>query len=135
MSEYIHHSTRICNPCNHNRLKEKTCTKLLKCGRCLLVLYCGTDHQKGDWKNHRTFCKAIQQYMNLNSISHIYDNVITRMSLKARVLDLQRYLLSTGLKRDLQRHEIAVTNRFLCSLYFLSLVWITISDDPSHSNM
>ncbi|CAM9984927.1 unnamed protein product, partial [Heterosigma akashiwo] len=30
---------------------------LLKCSRCRLATYCGQDHQRQDWKNHKRACK------------------------------------------------------------------------------
>lgn len=30
--------------------------KLLKCSRCKVVYYCGADHQRADWKNHKKTC-------------------------------------------------------------------------------
>lgn len=35
----------VCNEKTHRR-----------CGRCLKVYYCNTDHQRQDWKRHRTEC-------------------------------------------------------------------------------
>lgn len=34
---------------------------VLKCGGCKIVVYCGKDHQKSDWKNgHKNQCKCYE---------------------------------------------------------------------------
>jgi hypothetical protein len=35
----------------------KTETGLNSCKSCLVVFYCGRDHQKEDWATHKRFCK------------------------------------------------------------------------------
>ena len=30
----------------------------LKCGGCKNVAYCGVEHQKKDWKNHKLICSS-----------------------------------------------------------------------------
>lgn len=31
----------------------------LQCSRCKKVSYCGAEHQKSDWKTHKTQCKGL----------------------------------------------------------------------------
>lgn len=33
-----------------------------RCTSCLLIAYCGKEHQKQDWTNHRTLCKGKQKH-------------------------------------------------------------------------
>ncbi len=37
---------------------HKTGQKMSKCGGCGLVFYCGRDHQKRHWKDHKLACRA-----------------------------------------------------------------------------
>ena len=41
----------VCAVCRAN------CTS--KCARCGVVFYCGSAHQRGDWKRHKSMCTAI----------------------------------------------------------------------------
>lgn len=38
----------------------------LKCSACKLVSYCGKEHQKNDWKNHKTLCRPVEVSVFLN---------------------------------------------------------------------
>jgi SET domain-containing protein len=44
-----------CNYCS------KEAEKLLRCSACKQVHYCDAHHQKSDWPNHKSNCKALQQ--------------------------------------------------------------------------
>jgi hypothetical protein len=40
----------------------KVCGELEKtkrCGRCKVVAYCGKEHQKADWKEHKKVCASL----------------------------------------------------------------------------
>ncbi len=47
--------TSLCNGC-HKEFK-----KLLKCGGCKCVAYCGTECAKKAWKKHKTDCKTFAE--------------------------------------------------------------------------
>lgn len=54
-SAYSAHACHLCKRggfCN-------TPTKLLRCGGCRFLVYCGADHQKQDWKAHKPLCKLL----------------------------------------------------------------------------
>lgn len=36
-------------------------TTLKRCGACKMISYCCEDHQRKDWKNHKTFCGVIKR--------------------------------------------------------------------------
>ena len=40
--------------CTNNNIDKK---ELLQCSRCQVVYYCGTEHQKLHWKEHKKICK------------------------------------------------------------------------------
>lgn len=45
--------------CNVCKLCELTGTSLSKCSNCKVIMYCGPEHQRMDWKaNHKQWCKA-----------------------------------------------------------------------------
>lgn len=59
--------TTLNNPATTTSFKDScanacaVCAKsdnLLRCSRCKVTVYCSKDHQKSDWKQHRSFCKA-----------------------------------------------------------------------------
>lgn len=47
-----------CNVCKRCSL---TNTKLFKCTKCLVMLYCSRDHQKIDWKAHKKWCNVFSE--------------------------------------------------------------------------
>ncbi|KAJ7113677.1 hypothetical protein C8R43DRAFT_935355 [Mycena crocata] len=49
---------RNCAACHKT---ETTTSKLLKCGGCKVIEYCGKDCQMGHWKEHRKVCRAKQK--------------------------------------------------------------------------
>ncbi|KAI9745918.1 MAG: hypothetical protein M1818_000599 [Claussenomyces sp. TS43310] len=44
-------------PCRVCRKTEAT----KKCAQCMLVAYCGREHQKADWKVHKRLCAALSR--------------------------------------------------------------------------
>lgn len=42
--------------------------KLLKCGRCKYVRYCGKECQTADWGQHKKHCKFIPDYLELTNL-------------------------------------------------------------------
>jgi hypothetical protein len=39
---------------------------LSRCGRCKIALYCGREHQNGDFSEHKSFCKSVaKHYQNI----------------------------------------------------------------------
>ncbi|XP_051160558.1 centromere-associated protein E-like [Leptopilina boulardi] len=48
---------------------------LKQCGSCKMVSYCGEPHQKVDWKNHKTFCRAISTLLKKNHQSHLFEGL------------------------------------------------------------
>ncbi|CAH0395195.1 unnamed protein product [Bemisia tabaci] len=52
----------MCSKCGDEKRKNPTAKQqsLLKCSRCKTVQYCSVDCQKADWKQHKVFCKAMQ---------------------------------------------------------------------------
>ena len=49
-------SCEACESCG------KTGEKLLKCGTCISVRYCSAACQKGDWENHKIYCRVVKVY-------------------------------------------------------------------------
>jgi hypothetical protein len=47
-----------CNVCKRCPL---TNTKLFKCTKCRVMLYCSREHQKADWKAHKKWCKVFSE--------------------------------------------------------------------------
>lgn len=45
-------------------------TKLFNCSQCKVVKYCCREHQKGDWKSHKAFCKAYVALKNANDTDY-----------------------------------------------------------------
>ncbi|XP_071556512.1 ankyrin repeat and MYND domain-containing protein 2-like isoform X2 [Temnothorax nylanderi] len=37
--------------------------QLKRCSNCKMISYCGQDHQKHHWKQHKPLCKAIQDVL------------------------------------------------------------------------
>ena len=44
-----------CNSCKRGPF---TGTKTLRCSKCRVVRYCGLEHQKEDWEDHKRWCKV-----------------------------------------------------------------------------
>ena len=53
------HSSSSCEACESC---GKTGEKLLKCGTCISVRYCSAACQKGDWENHKKYCRVVKVY-------------------------------------------------------------------------
>jgi len=50
-------NSKYCEKCRESN-------NLLRCSRCRVVYYCGTDHQKEDWGRHRTQCSFLADAHN-----------------------------------------------------------------------
>jgi len=50
-------NAKYCEKCQKNE-------NLLRCSRCRVVYYCGTEHQKEDWGRHRTQCSILADSHN-----------------------------------------------------------------------
>ena len=58
----------VCHACKRtsNAAFHLQVEKLLVCTACKIVRYCSAEHQKSNWKYHKTFCKAISRYRKAN---------------------------------------------------------------------
>eukprot|EP00455_Lapot_gusevi_P031488 TRINITY_DN3415_c0_g1_i1.p1 TRINITY_DN3415_c0_g1~~TRINITY_DN3415_c0_g1_i1.p1 ORF type:complete len:171 (+),score=42.60 TRINITY_DN3415_c0_g1_i1:69-581(+) len=52
--------------CNVCRGATAQGAALQRCAGCKCVFYCGQDHQKADWKAHKTLCKQISTIYSKN---------------------------------------------------------------------
>lgn len=55
--EGVYYYANMCHVCHF--FGENTSLK--RCGACQLISYCGQEHQKKDWPQHRDFCKAVSE--------------------------------------------------------------------------
>ena len=61
---------------------EKSCQtcdlklNLKACGGCYAVFYCSNEHQKADWKSHRTSCREMQIASLVQKASELEDVVV-----------------------------------------------------------
>lgn len=65
-------NSRCCNICEQYS-ENRTTSTLLMCNKCKLIFYCGKEHQKIDWKNHKHFCQTISTILDDRKIKHILD--------------------------------------------------------------
>lgn len=86
--------------------------KMRYCKGCRLIGYCGEQHQKEDWKNHKDFCRAVTKILTMKKIHHIIevrnesDKIIggTRRDLECSI-SLAECLIISMLQRKLFQHE------------------------------
>jgi len=57
----------------HLRVGENGITKLNRCSSCLTFCYCSKEHQKSDWKEHKSVCKYMKTMMNDSDINREMD--------------------------------------------------------------
>ncbi|XP_077254427.1 uncharacterized protein LOC143893199 isoform X2 [Temnothorax americanus] len=85
---------------------------LKRCGGCRMISYCGQEHQKQHWKQHKPLCKAIQDALRDYSM----DNPITTVSsmgvtLENNIEELNFvWLITNKLGRPLNLYETAMFN-------------------------
>lgn len=86
--------------------------KVRFCKGCRLIGYCGEQHQKDDWKNHKDFCRAVTKILTMKKIDHIIevrnenDKIVggTRRDLECAI-SLAECLIISILQRKLLHHE------------------------------
>ncbi|XP_011868477.1 PREDICTED: uncharacterized protein LOC105562330 isoform X2 [Vollenhovia emeryi] len=52
-------------------LRNHNISKLCRCSRCKRIQYCGTEHQKQHWKDHKPICKAIPDVLQTCSVEDV----------------------------------------------------------------
>lgn len=99
-----------CNVCiDLKSLKSIDTSSLLQCSNCKLVSYCGQEHQKADWKKHKSFCIAVNSIVREKNLSHLLDisgpikNVSKKSFQTTKVL--MKAVLLVAMKRDLSPTE------------------------------
>lgn len=74
----------VCNQQTHRR-----------CGRCLNIYYCNTEHQRQDWRRHKTECapklQSSQKDEGIHTFSHKESNIEDRKELKSSTSDDSKY--------------------------------------------
>ncbi|XP_033218434.1 uncharacterized protein LOC117173896 [Belonocnema kinseyi] len=74
-----------------------------------MISYCGTEHQKEHWPEHKQFCREIWIMIKEHAVSHLYQNI---QGLDLETWNLQRDLLLQELEERLGRevtfHELDV---------------------------
>ncbi|XP_065085129.1 uncharacterized protein LOC135707263 [Ochlerotatus camptorhynchus] len=117
MEEHIYNNfnpTR-CNICFTRTIDHRLTMvgqKMRYCKGCRLIGYCGEQHQKEDWKNHKDFCRAVTKILTMKKIDHIIevrnesDKIIggTRRDLECAI-SLAECLTISMLQRKLLQHE------------------------------
>ncbi|XP_033225117.1 uncharacterized protein LOC117178028 [Belonocnema kinseyi] len=53
----------------------KSTNQLKICGRCNMVSYCSSDHQKEHWPRHKDICNVISSILTEKGVSHVYENL------------------------------------------------------------
>ncbi|XP_033215256.1 uncharacterized protein LOC117171759 [Belonocnema kinseyi] len=46
---------------------------LKRCGRCQMISYCGSPHQKLHWQHHKDLCRVISDMTKERKVSHLYE--------------------------------------------------------------
>lgn len=85
----------------------KNTNSLKRCSRCQMISYCGTNHQKQHWKEHKGICKVISSIMRERRVSHVYESLRGADS-KTWIQQRHEMCLTVQLKlcRSLFRHEL-----------------------------
>lgn len=85
-------TTRACVICAH--------VSKYRCTGCNLAEYCGVEHQRADWPNHRVACKILA---NTDNVSHIGDDVAKQSTqppgfsaIVARIKGIMQTLIDFG---------------------------------------
>lgn len=110
--EYNNFNPYRCNICFYLRRPQKT-SSLKSCSDCMLISYCSVDHQRMDWKTHKSFCKQIKTILSVKKIGHILDflpetNDIPKQTRVLRSMQQAVFYLSNFLKRSLTDWESTV---------------------------
>lgn len=100
-----------CNVCIDLKTRKPihTSTNLLQCSNCKLISYCGQEHQKADWKKHKSICSAVNSILREKNISHLLDvngpirNASKTSFQTTRVI--MKAVLLVKIKRDLSPFE------------------------------
>lgn len=84
-------------------------TQMLQCSNCKLISYCGQEHQRVDWKKHKSFCKTVLNILREKQISHLLEisgpiKNTSKQSFQAIRAILKAVLLD-AMKRDLSPSE------------------------------
>ncbi|KAJ6649691.1 hypothetical protein Bhyg_04930 [Pseudolycoriella hygida] len=83
--------------------------KLLRCQSCKLISYCGPQHQKDHWPEHKDFCRAITSARKEWKLNHILDINGNVTELSAAQLREVKFMIQTlviiKLNRDLTLGE------------------------------
>lgn len=104
-----------CNVCIDLKIVD-TSKNLLQCSNCKLISYCSQEHQKADWKKHKSFCKAVNSILREKNISHLLDisgpiKNASKKSIQTTRLMMKAVLL-VAMKRDLSPSEKEVNFEF-----------------------
>ena len=59
--EDVYYYPNMCHVCH---CFGENSISLKRCGGCNMISYCGLEHQKKDWLEHRDFCKAVTKVKN-----------------------------------------------------------------------
>lgn len=100
-----------CNVCIDlkSQIPKDAPTNLLQCSNCKLISYCGQEHQKADWKKHKSFCIAVNSILREKNLSHLLDigGPIKNASKKSfqTTRALMKAVLLVAMTRDLSPTE------------------------------
>ena len=83
---------RCCWYCS--RGEEALPTKLQKCGRCGLAVYCNRECQRGDWKFHKAKCKRLTEIVVDTDVK----NRLQSGALKRRLLTLSEGIVILSIR-------------------------------------
>lgn len=100
-------NSRKCMICVQQGIYNSAYVK--QCTKCQLISYCGTEHQKIDYKRHKSFCDTIYGLVQEKYIFDKCENIkgsSNQQFLDKKIL-LGAYLTAT-LSRNLTYHERSV---------------------------